>query len=146
MYGKGSSRCMLHAIMHTITCNYCNLLPCLPTHVVMVINNVCVHCSPLSSEDENGFDASVDSSENDEGGGENPSNPKGNEFEVAEAMKLIHNDSGRRVSSQANSAPKDAYFSFLLMRHLRIRDLRNKVSVMRTENLIFIEFFAMIIV
>ena len=93
-------------------------------------------CSPLGSEDDNGFDASVDSSENDEGGGENPSNPKGNEFEVAEAMKLIHNDSGRRVSSKANSAPKDAYFSFLLMRHLRIRDLRNKVSVMYTENLI----------
>ena len=93
-------------------------------------------CSPLGSEDDNGFDAPVDSSENDEGGGENPSNPKGNEFEVAEAMKLIHNDNGRRVSSKANSAPKDAYFSFLLMRHLRIRDLRNKVSVMHTENLI----------
>ena len=94
--------------------------------------------SPLSSEDENGFDALADSSENDEGGGEGPSNPKDNEFEVAEAMKLIHNDSGRRVSSKANSAPKDAYFSFLLMRHLRIRDLRNKVSVTQIE--IFIEF------
>lgn len=85
-------------------------------------------CSPLSSEDENGFDTLVDSSENDgERGGESPSNPKGNEFEVAEAMKLIHNDGGRCVSSKAHSAPKDAYFSFLLMRHLRIRDLRNKV-------------------
>lgn len=93
---------------------------------------VCVCVSPLSSDDENGFDAFVDSNENnDEGGGgrgENPSNLKGNEFEVAEAMKLIHNDSGRRVSSKAHSAPKDAYFSFLLMRHLRIRDLRNKVN------------------
>jgi hypothetical protein len=95
--------------------------------------------SPLSSEDESGFDA-LDSSETDEGGGggESPSNPKGNEFEVAEAMKLIHNDSGRRVSSKANSAPKDAYFSFLLMRHLRIRDLRNKVSVIRIETFLVI--------
>ena len=90
---------------------------------------MCVVCSPLSSEDENGFDVFADSSENNDegGGGEDPSNPKVNEFEVAEAMKLIHNDSGRRVSSKAHSAPKDAYFSFLLMRHLRIRDLRNKV-------------------
>lgn len=95
----------------------------------MVVNNVCACvcvCSPISSDDEN---ALVDSSESDEGGGESPSNPKGNEFEVAEAMKLIHNDSGRRVSSKAHSAPKDAYFSFLLMRHLRIRDLRHKVLV-----------------
>ena len=62
-------------------------------------------------------------SEVDEGESE-----KGSEFEVSEAMKLINNSSGRRVSSKANSAPKDAYFSFLLLRHLRIRDLRNKVN------------------
>ena len=98
------------------------------TNCVCVCVCVCV-CSPLSPEDENGgFDTFVDSNENDEGG-ESPSNPKGGEFEVSEAMKLIHNDSGRRVSSKAHSAPKDAYFSFLLMRHLRIRDLRNKVLV-----------------
>ena len=86
--------------------------------------------SPISTEDENGFDSLVDTSESDDG--ENPSNPKGNEFEVAEAVKLIHNNNGRRVSSKAHSAPKDAYFSFLLMRHLRIRDLRNKVCGQHT--------------
>lgn len=60
--------------------------------------------------------------------GENPpNNNKGSEFEVSEAMKLIHNSGGRNVSSKAHSAPKDAYFSFLLLRHLRIRDLRSKV-------------------
>ena len=72
---------------------------------------------------ENGFDSFVEMSEVDEGESE-----KGSEFEVTEAMKLINNSNGRRVSSKASSAPKDAYFSFLLLRHLRIRDLRNKVK------------------
>lgn len=51
----------------------------------------------------------------------------GIEFKVPEAMTLIHNEDGRAVSSSAHSAPRDAYFSFLLLRHLRIREMRIKV-------------------
>ena len=82
--------------------------------------------SPLSAEDggENGFDSFVEMTEADE----ETDSQKESEFEVSEAMKLINNSGGRRVSSKAHSAPKDAYFSFLLLRHLRIRDLRNKVG------------------
>ena len=83
-------------------------------------------CSPLSAEDgENGFDSFVEMTEADE----EMESQKENEFEVSEAMKLINNSGVRRVSSKAHSAPKDAYFSFLLLRHLRIRDLRNKVQM-----------------
>jgi len=46
--------------------------------------------------------------------------------DVPSAMKLIHHKGARRVSSKAESVPKDAYFAFLLLRHLRIRDVRNK--------------------
>ena len=48
--------------------------------------------------------------------------------DVPSAMKLIHHKGARRVSSKAESVPKDAYFAFLLLRHLRIRDVRNKVG------------------
>lgn len=73
--------------------------------------------------DENGFDSFVEMNEAEE----ETSSQKDGEFEVSEAMKLINNSGGRRVSAKAHSAPKDAYFSFLLLRHLRIRDLKNKV-------------------
>ena len=45
-----------------------------------------------------------------------------------EATRLLELEGGRRISSQAQNMPQDAYFSFLLLRHLRIRDLRHKVS------------------
>ncbi len=50
------------------------------------------------------------------------------DIKVPEAMKLIHNQDGRAVSSSARSAPRDAYFAFLLLRHLRIREMRTKVG------------------
>ena len=48
--------------------------------------------------------------------------------DVAGALSLISNKGGRRISASADEAPKDAYMGFLLLRHLRIRDLRTKVS------------------
>jgi len=48
--------------------------------------------------------------------------------DVAGALSLISNKSGRRISASADEAPKDSYMGYLLLRHLRIRDLRAKVS------------------
>ena len=48
--------------------------------------------------------------------------------DVAGALSLISNKGGRRISASADGAPKDAYMGFLLLRHLRIRDLRAKVG------------------
>ena len=88
-------------------------------------------CSPLSTEeDETGVDLSdTESGAGDVGGaniGDDPLNKEVN-FDVPDAMKLINNPGGRRVSSKAHSSAKDAYFGFLLLRHLKIRDMRNKV-------------------
>lgn len=89
-------------------------------------------CSPLTAEEDQGVDFSdADSGTNDAGGaneGEDPSNKEAN-FDVPDAMKLINNPGGRNLSSKAHSSPKDAYFGFLLLRHLKIRDVRNKVCV-----------------
>ena len=53
--------------------------------------------------------------------------PSNQHIGVPAAMKVIKNEEGRKVSSKAESVPKDAYFAFLLLRHLRIRDMRIKV-------------------
>ena len=55
--------------------------------------------------------------------------PSNQHIGVPAAMKVINNEGGRRVSSKAEAVPKDAYFAFLLLRHLRIRDMRNKVGI-----------------
>ena len=47
---------------------------------------------------------------------------------ISEAMKLIHAEDGRVISAQAHSTPKDGYFAYVLLRHLRIRDCRAKVG------------------
>lgn len=57
-----------------------------------------------------------------------PSSKQDPSVDISEAMQLIHSKGGRKVSSQATSAPKDGYFAFLLLRHLRIRDMRNRVG------------------
>ena len=44
------------------------------------------------------------------------------------ALSLISSKGGRRISASADEAPKDAYMGYLLLRHLRIRDMRSKVS------------------
>ena len=54
--------------------------------------------------------------------------PSNQHIGVPAAMKVINNEGGRKVSSKAEAVPKDAYFAFLLLRHLRIRDMRIKVS------------------
>lgn len=43
------------------------------------------------------------------------------------AIKVLLNAGGRKVSAQAKQVSKDAYLGFLLLRHLKIRDLRHKV-------------------
>ena len=50
-------------------------------------------------------------------------------FDVPAAMKLINNVGGRKVSAKAQEAPNDAYLAFLMLRHLKIRDKREKVSM-----------------
>lgn len=53
--------------------------------------------------------------------------PEGGGLDVHSAMKLIHNPDGRKVSAKAEQAPTDAYFAFLMLRHLKIREERQKV-------------------
>jgi hypothetical protein len=43
------------------------------------------------------------------------------------ALKVILNNGGRNVSAKAKQVSKDAFLGFLLLRHLKIRDLRTKV-------------------
>jgi len=50
-------------------------------------------------------------------------------MDVSSALKLISHEEGRKISSKAHSVVKDAYFAFLLLRHIRIRDLMIKVSL-----------------
>ena len=57
-----------------------------------------------------------------------PSSKQDPGVDIPEAMQLIHSEGGRKVSSQASSTPKDGYFAFVLLRHLRIRDMRNRVG------------------
>ena len=58
---------------------------------------------------------------------EDPSKNRGS-VEFPEATRLLELEGGRRISSQAQNMPQDSYFSFLLLRHLRIRDLKHKVG------------------
>ena len=51
----------------------------------------------------------------------------GRKLDMPSALRIILNNGGRKVSSKAKQVSKDAYLGFLLLRHLRIRDLRNKV-------------------
>ena len=86
---------------------------------------------PLGTEDLRGG--------GDGGGGDSEESCKDEGLEMAEgsntslvdvagALSLISNKGGRRISASADGAPKDAYMGFLLLRHLRIRDLRAKVG------------------
>ena len=51
----------------------------------------------------------------------------GGGFDVNAAMKLIHSTGSRAVSAKAHHAPNDAHFAFLMLRHLKIREERQKV-------------------
>ena len=88
--------------------------------------------SPLSTEalstnSEVGVSQEGRGMSNEEGIGGDPADQPSN-VDVPSAMKLIHHKGARGVSSKAKSVPKDAYFAFLLLRHLRIRDMRSKVG------------------
>ncbi len=50
----------------------------------------------------------------------------GGGFDVNAAMKLIHSTGSRAVSAKAHHAPNDAHFAFLMLRHLKIREERQK--------------------
>ena len=54
------------------------------------------------------------------------------QIEVLEAVKLLGNEQGRKISSKASDVPKDGYFAFLLLRHIKIRDTRIKVRSLAT--------------
>ena len=88
-----------------------------------------VPCSPLRSGDdpvENG--EGEEEGEEQEGAG--PVKGTGNldmSLDMTGALKVLVNTGGRKVSAKAKQVSKDAYLGFLLLRHLRIRDLRTKV-------------------
>ncbi len=82
-------------------------------------------CSPLSCED------TADDSTSDMGvADDDHTHSTGGGFNVSAAMKLIHNTGSRAVSAKAHHAPKDAYFAFLMLRHLKIREERQKVILL----------------
>ena len=60
---------------------------------------------------------------------------------LSSALQLLQEDTGRSISAQANSTPQDSFFSFLLLRHLRIRDLRSKVLCDKISVLLTAECF-----
>lgn len=62
------------------------------------------------------------------GGGGGGTDPVDAKMDLPGALKVLLNSGGRKVSAKAKHVSKDAYLGFLLLRHLRIRDLRAKVS------------------
>ena len=101
---------------------------------IYILTHIHTHtCSPVSTDEfamnlsdaEIGSDAKQEVGVASEDGTSSKQDPS---VDIPEAMQLIHSEGGRKVSSQAVSAPKDGYFAFVLLRHLRIRDLRNKVG------------------
>ena len=60
-------------------------------------------------------------------------------LEMDEALQLLDQDEGRRISTNAEKLPRrDLLFSYILLRHLRIRDIRYKVSDLCIKYLCFI--------
>ena len=52
-------------------------------------------------------------------------------LDMPNAMKVILNHGARKISAKAKEkAAKDSYMGFLILRHLRIRDLRAKVCTL----------------
>ena len=49
-------------------------------------------------------------------------------MKVGEASHVLRSERGRGFSAKASSVTKDSYFSFLLLRHLKIRDTRRTVG------------------
>ena len=102
-----------------------------PTHTHLTHTH-----SPLStSTDVSNLELGLDDV-SDEGVMEG--DPSNQHIGVPAAMKVINNEGGRKVSSKAEAVPKDAYFAFLLLRHLRIRDMRNKVGIRRAVAMVML--------
>lgn len=53
---------------------------------------------------------------------------------ITEAVKLLDETEGRNISKGGNSLPRDFLFAYILLRHLRIRDIRYKVQATPTIN------------
>ncbi len=47
---------------------------------------------------------------------------------IHDAMNLLDTEEGRNISTIAQNMPQDAQFAFILLRHIKIRDRRMKVS------------------
>jgi hypothetical protein len=45
---------------------------------------------------------------------------------INEAMSMLDEDEGRKISTNADTLPRDPLFSYILLRHLQIRDARYK--------------------
>ena len=48
-------------------------------------------------------------------------------MEIGEASQVMHNEKGCGISAKAAFVAKDSYFSYLLLRHLKTRDMRMSV-------------------
>lgn len=59
-------------------------------------------------------------------------------IEITDALQLLDVDEGRKISTKADHLPRDAFFAYLLLRHLRIRDIRYKVIKFSDKNLLVI--------
>ena len=44
-----------------------------------------------------------------------------------EALKLLDEEEGHKISAKASSLPRDSLFAYILLRHMRIRDTKYKV-------------------
>jgi hypothetical protein len=73
--------------------------------------------NPMNSEGLNAMETvAMDTNE--------PPNEEDPTISVKEASQVLHNEKGRGVSTKASSVAKDSYLSFLLLRHLKTRDMR----------------------
>ena len=63
-----------------------------------------------------------------------PPNEEDPTISVKEASQVLHNEKGRGVSTKASSVAKDSYLSFLLLRHLKTRDMRTMVGGREGQN------------
>ena len=88
-------------------------------------------CSPLGSDDVPSGDTEtgepskgveLDLADEDEDDERSPA------IDVSRAITLLSSKGGRSVSAKADHTPKDAYMGFLLLRHLKIREVQAKVG------------------
>ena len=47
--------------------------------------------------------------------------------DLNDALKLLDEEDGHKISAKAESLPRDYLFAYILLRHLKIRDAKYKV-------------------